>query len=68
LKPRERERVRKDRKVEVKRKTFGGKRGTLYICRERRSTLFEGTQAMSARPSDKDRLRVKALGWWVVKA
>jgi hypothetical protein len=30
--------------------------------------LLEGTQAMLARPSDKDRMGVKTLGWWVVKA
>jgi hypothetical protein len=34
----------------------------------RKSILLEGTQAMPARPSDKDRMGVKTLGWWVVKA
>jgi hypothetical protein len=32
------------------------------------SILLQGTQAMPARPSDKDRMEVKTLGWWVVKA
>jgi hypothetical protein len=31
------------------------------------SILLEGTQAMPARPSDKDRMGVKTLGWWVVE-
>jgi hypothetical protein len=35
---------------------------------ERKSVLLGGTQAMPDRPSDKDRMRVKTLGWWVVKA
>jgi hypothetical protein len=35
---------------------------------ERKSVLLGGTQAMPTRPSDKDRIRVKTLGWWVVKA
>jgi hypothetical protein len=30
--------------------------------------MLEGTQAMPARPSDKDRMGAKTLGWWVVKA
>jgi hypothetical protein len=30
--------------------------------------LLEGTQAMPAGPSDKSRMGVKTLGWWVVKA
>jgi hypothetical protein len=34
----------------------------------RKSILLEGTQAMPARPPDKDRMGVKTLGWWVVKA
>jgi hypothetical protein len=34
----------------------------------RKSILLEGTQAMPGRPSDKDRMRVKTLGWWMVKA
>jgi hypothetical protein len=34
----------------------------------RKSILLKGTQAMRARPSDKDIRRVKTLGWWVVNA
>jgi hypothetical protein len=34
----------------------------------KKSILLEGTQAMPARPSDKGRMGVKTLGWWVVKA
>jgi hypothetical protein len=34
----------------------------------RDSILLEGTQAMTTRPSDKDSMRVKTLGWRVVKA
>jgi hypothetical protein len=34
----------------------------------RKSILLEGTQAVSARPSDKGRMGVKTLGWWVVYA
>jgi hypothetical protein len=30
--------------------------------------MLEGTQAVPARPSGNDRMRVKTLGWWVVKA
>jgi hypothetical protein len=30
--------------------------------------LVKGTQAIPARPSDKGRMGVKTLGWWVVKA
>jgi hypothetical protein len=33
-----------------------------------KSILIEGTQAMPARPSLKDRMGVKTLGWWVVEA
>jgi hypothetical protein len=32
----------------------------------RKNILLEGTQAMSACPSDKDRMGMKTLGWWVV--
>jgi hypothetical protein len=65
LKPkRERERVRKDSR-RVEENTSGGKR--VYL-RGKKSILLEGTQAMPARPSDKGRMGVKTLGWWVVKA
>jgi hypothetical protein len=33
----------------------------------RKSILLECTQAMPARLSDKDRMGVKTLEWWVVK-
>jgi hypothetical protein len=33
-----------------------------------KSILLESTQTMPARPSDKDRMGVKTLGWWVVEA
>jgi hypothetical protein len=46
---------------------WGKARGALYL-RRKKSILLEGTQAMPARPSDKDRMGVKTLGWWVVKA
>jgi hypothetical protein len=39
-----------------------------FISGGKKSILLEGTQAMPARPSDKDRMAVKTLGWWVVKA
>jgi hypothetical protein len=44
--------------------------GALYMGRGggRKSILLEGTQAMPARPSDKDRMRMKTLGSWVIKA
>jgi hypothetical protein len=66
---RERERFRKDSirgEVEIKhrgeseRRFISGGRGE--------SILLEGTQAMPARPSDKDKMGMKTLGWWVVKA
>jgi hypothetical protein len=44
-----------------------GKREALYIW-GRKIISLEGTQAIPARPSDKDRMGVKTLGWWVVKA
>jgi hypothetical protein len=46
---------------------WGKARGALYL-REKKSILLEGTQATPARPSDKNRMGVKTLGWWVVKA
>jgi hypothetical protein len=67
-KKRNRERVRKDSRREVKINNIWGKaRSVLYLagCKER---LVEGTQAMPVRPSDKDRMKVKMLGWWVGKA
>jgi hypothetical protein len=67
LKPK-RERVRKDSiRVEEKRKHLGKARSVLYL-RGKKSILLEGTQAMPARPSDKGRMGMKTLGWWVVKA
>jgi hypothetical protein len=33
-----------------------------------KSILLEGTQVIPARPSDKDRMGMKTLGWWVVNA
>jgi hypothetical protein len=42
-------------------------RDVLYL-RGGKSILLEGTQAMPARPSDKGRMGVQTLGWWVVKA
>jgi hypothetical protein len=63
-----RERVRKDSiRVEVKRKHMG-ERERRFVSEGKKSILLEGTQAMPARPSDKDRMGVKTLGWWVVKA
>jgi hypothetical protein len=67
LKPK-RERVRKDSiRVEVKRKHLGESERR-FISEGENSILLEGTQAIPARPSDKDRMRVKTLVWWVVKA
>jgi hypothetical protein len=62
LKPkREKERVRKDSgRVEVKKKHLGEARGALFLW-GMKSILLEGTQAMPARPSDKDRMRVNTL-------
>jgi hypothetical protein len=58
---RERERVRKDSiRIEVKRKHLGKARGALYL-RRKKSILLEGTQAMPARLSDKNRMGGKAL-------
>jgi hypothetical protein len=65
----DRERVRKDsRRVEVKRKRLGENERRFISEGGRKSILLEGTQAMPARPSDKDRMRVKMLRWWMVKA
>jgi hypothetical protein len=65
---RERERVRKDSiRVEVKRKHLGESERR-FISEGENIILLEGTQAMPARPSDKDIMGVKTLGWWVVKA
>jgi hypothetical protein len=57
-----RERVRKESKrVEAKRKYGGEVRDTLF--QEGESSLsLEGSQAIPARPSDKDGKRVKILG------
>jgi hypothetical protein len=68
LKPK-RERVRKDsRRVEVTRKHRGGGGERRFIPEGgRKCILLEGTQAIPARRSDKDRMKVKMLGWWVVK-
>jgi hypothetical protein len=52
----------------VKGNIFGGKREALYIWGGRRSILLEGAQATLARPSDKARMKVTTLEWWVVKA
>jgi hypothetical protein len=61
LKPKK-ERVRKySREFEAKRKW--GKPDTLCFGEEGERILLEGTQAVPARPSDKDRIRVKTLGW-----
>jgi hypothetical protein len=61
-------RVRKDSiRVEEKRKHLGESVSALYL-RGKKSILLEGTQAMPARPSDKGRMRMKTLWWWVVKA
>jgi hypothetical protein len=55
-------------KPKKKRENIWGKaRGALYL-RGKNSILLEGTQEMPARPSDKGRMGVKTLGWWVVKA
>jgi hypothetical protein len=51
-----------------KEKTSGGKREALLYLRGKKSILLDGTQAKPARPSDKGRMGVKTLGWWVVKA
>jgi hypothetical protein len=70
LKPKKRETVREDsRRVEVKRKHLGEcERRFISGGGGRKSVLLEGTQAMPARPSDKDRMGAKTLGWWMVKA
>jgi hypothetical protein len=64
---RERESQKGQYKSRSKDKTSGGKaRGALYL--RGKKSILEGTQAMPARPSDKDKMGVKMLGWWVVKA
>jgi hypothetical protein len=64
-----RERVRKDSiRVEEERKHLGESERRFISEGEKKSILLEGTQAMPARPSDKGRMGVKTLGWWVVKA
>jgi hypothetical protein len=59
---------RKDSRREVKRNTWGESERRFISEGGRKRILLEGTQAMPARPSDKDAMRVKTLGWWVVKA
>jgi hypothetical protein len=63
LKPnKERERVRKaSRRVEVEIKLLRESERR-FISGEGKNILLEGTQAMPARPSDKNRMRVKMLG------
>jgi hypothetical protein len=39
-----------------------------FISEGKKSILLEGTQAMRPRPSDKGKMEVKTLRWWVVKA
>jgi hypothetical protein len=52
--PSQRERVKKDsRRLEIKRK-FGEKREALYIYGGTKSILLDGTQAMPARPYEKE--------------
>jgi hypothetical protein len=66
-KERERERVRKDSiRVEVKRKHLGESERR-FIPDVEKEHLVRRNQAMPARPSDKDRMGVKTLGWWVVE-
>jgi hypothetical protein len=65
----ERERVRKDSiRVEVKRKYLGESERRFMSEGGGKSILLECTQANPARPSDKNRMGVKTLGWWVVEA
>jgi hypothetical protein len=64
-----RERVRKDSiRVEVTRKHLGESERRFISEGEKKSILLEGTQAMPVRPSDKNKMGVKTLGWGVVKA
>jgi hypothetical protein len=64
-----RERVRKDSvRVEENGKRLGESERRFISEGKRKSILLEGTQAMPARPSDKGRMGVKTLGWWVVNA
>jgi hypothetical protein len=56
LKPKEIKRVRKDsRRVEIKIK-HEGESERRFISEGEKSIWLEGTQAMPARPSDKDRM------------
>jgi hypothetical protein len=66
LEPVKPKRVKKD-SIRVEENIWGRGRGALYL-RRKMSILLEGTQAMPARPSDKGRMGMKTLGWWVVKA
>jgi hypothetical protein len=57
----EKERDRKDsRRAGAKKTIMGEVRVTLFL---ESILLLEGSQAMPVRPSDKDRMRVKTLGW-----
>jgi hypothetical protein len=65
---RERERVRKESiSVEEKGNHLGESERSFMSEGEKKNSLLEGTQAMPARPSDKGRMGMKTLGWWVVK-
>jgi hypothetical protein len=46
----------------VEQKHLGESERRFITGRKKKSILLEGTQAMPARPSDKDRIRVKTLG------
>jgi hypothetical protein len=46
---------------------FGEKREAIYFYGGE-SILLKGAQATPARPSDKDRMRLKTLGWRVVQS
>jgi hypothetical protein len=68
LKPNERGRVRNDsRAVEVNKKIGGNETRLISGGGRRKRILLEGTQAIPARPSDKDKMGVKTLGWRVVE-
>jgi hypothetical protein len=66
LKPKrekERERVKKDNKrAEAKRKLCGRSERRFISGGTMSSFLFEGSQAVLARPYNKDRMKVKTLG------
>jgi hypothetical protein len=53
--------------VEVKRKHLGENERRFISEGGRKNILLEGIQAMPVCPSDKDRMGMKTLGWWVVK-